>query len=63
MKIILVNPRPLADRLGPMERFSPSIPPLGPVMLATILNRDGHAATVVDQHARRWTTDQLLAEV
>ena len=63
MKVMLVNPRPLWDRLGPMERFSPAIPPLGIVWPATVLAQQGHEVRVVDQHARKWTSGQLLEEV
>jgi radical SAM superfamily enzyme YgiQ (UPF0313 family) len=60
---MLVNPRPLWDRLGPMERFSPAIPPLGVVWPATVLNRAGHTVAVVDQHALKMDTAGLMANV
>ena len=63
MRVLLVNPRPLWDRLGPMERFSPAIPPLGVVWPATVLRELGHDVMVVDQHGLKWTNSQLLSEV
>ena len=60
---MLVNPRPLWDRLGPMERFSPAIPPLGVVWPATVLQDEGHDVVVVDQHALGWDTARLMGEV
>jgi len=63
MRVMLVNPRPLWDRLGPMERFSPAIPPLGVVWPATVLNAAGHETRVVDQHAAGWDNDRLVQEV
>ena len=63
MRVVLVNPRPLWDRLGPMERFSPAIPPLGLVWPATVLREGGHDVMVVDQHGLKWSNTRLLGEV
>jgi anaerobic magnesium-protoporphyrin IX monomethyl ester cyclase len=63
LKVMLINPRPLWDRLGPMERFSPAIPPLGVVWSATVLQRKGHDVRVVDQHALGFDTCRLMGEV
>jgi len=63
MKVLLVNPGPLWDRLGPMERFSPAIPPLGLVWPATVLQQAGHEVMVVDQHGARLPDERLLAEI
>lgn len=63
MRVVLVNPRPLWNRLGPMERFSPTIPPLGVVWPATVLNAAGHEAIVIDQHALGWDNARLVSEV
>ncbi|MBM4355643.1 MAG: radical SAM protein [Deltaproteobacteria bacterium] len=63
MRVALVNPRPLWDRLGPMERFSPAIPPLGIVWPATVLAAAGHETRVIDQHAQRLDSGALVAEL
>jgi len=63
VRVVLINPKPLWDRLGPMERFSPAIPPLGIVWPATVLCNSGHDARVIDQHALGWSNARLLEEL
>jgi radical SAM superfamily enzyme YgiQ (UPF0313 family) len=63
MRILMINPGAPAERLGPMARFSPAIPPLGIVWPATVLAGEGHKVRVIDQHGLALAPDRLIDEV
>ncbi len=63
MRLAMIIPRPARETLGPMEKFSPAIPPLGPLMVATRLKGEGHEIRLIDAHALRLSVEDLLKEI
>ncbi|MCK6528578.1 B12-binding domain-containing radical SAM protein [Myxococcota bacterium] len=64
MRVLLVNPNSLAQRrIGTVWKYAVAVPPTGLAYIASVLRQDGFEVGIVDQYARRWDNERLLAEV